>query len=423
MPLRTGRPHAEASGERRGRVAVGNDRSRRPQANRSLVRRSAALLGTGGEASGGYAGLGAQSRRSPSPQGPVRAGAGVCVRARRPASRIRFLAGVVLHASANVCRAAPVAAARRSTDPQVGVMLTLNQIRYGRFNSASLRKCLAYCFKEGKPYRVRFGPIRGMRLYYDRSVNFHAILGLWDAEEYAFLQRVLTAGEYLRDRMVVADVGANLGIFSLWFTRLLDGREHQVFAFEPAPDTLVKLRSNVALNGVRSIQVVPAACADREGSAEFFVGFHHHVSSLLKEWAHSETPAHVGSVQVPTTTLDAFFHAMGQEGPDFIKMDIEGGGVLALKGCGAILSTKRPLLWVESHTPAEDRAISDAITAHSYRAYRFTNRRPVTRPLQTHPDPDRVWGTLLLYHEDTHSRVGRAHDWTDRDRDDQAVVS
>jgi hypothetical protein len=62
--------------------------------------------------------------------------------------------------------------------------VTLNQIRYAQFNSALLRKCLSYCFREGAPYRVRFGPIRGMRLYYDRSVNFHAILGLWDVEEY-----------------------------------------------------------------------------------------------------------------------------------------------------------------------------------------------------------------------------------------------
>ena len=72
--------------------------------------------------------------------------------------------------------------------------------------------------------------------------------------------------------MVVADVGANLGIFSLWSTRLLEGREHRVFAFEPAPDTLTMLRENIAINGLGTIDVVPAACADREGTTEFFVG-------------------------------------------------------------------------------------------------------------------------------------------------------
>jgi FkbM family methyltransferase len=285
--------------------------------------------------------------------------------------------------------------------------VSLNQLRYGRFNSALLRKCLSCCFREGVAYRVRFGPIRGMKLYYDRSVNFHAILGLWDAEEYAFLSRVLTRGRFLQPRTVVADVGANLGIFSLWSTRLLQGRDHRVFAFEPAPDTLRRLRENVAINGLGSIDVVPAACADREGTTEFFVGFHHHVSSLLKEWAHSEASAHATSVTVPTTTLDAFF-AKEQESPDFIKMDIEGGGVFALRGCDRILSTKRPLLWVESHTPDEDRAISGTLAAHDYCAYRFTDRRPVTHPDTTHPDPDGVWGTLLLYPREQHRRIEEA---------------
>ena len=284
--------------------------------------------------------------------------------------------------------------------------ISLNRLRYGRFNSPLLRKCLSYYFREGVAYRVQFGPIRGMKLHYDRSVNFHAILGLWEAEEYAFLQRVLTAGEFLQERTVVADVGANLGIFSLWSTRLLEGREHRVFAFEPAPHTLTRLRENIAINGVGTIDVVPSACADREGTAEFFVGFHHHASSLLKEWAHSEPSPTATSVTVPTTTLDAFFAE--QQAPHLIKMDIEGGGIFALKGCAHILSTTRPLVWVESHTPAEDRAISDTLAAHDYCAYRFTDHRAVMHPDTTHPDPDGVWGTLLLYPREQHRRIAEA---------------
>lgn len=284
---------------------------------------------------------------------------------------------------------------------------TLHELRYGRFNSSLFRKLLSLYFREGETYRIHFGPMRGLRLYYDRTVNYHAILGLWDAEEYAFLTRVLTNGKFLQERMVVADVGANLGIFSMWFSRLLRGIEHQVFAFEPAPESLKKLQTNVQLNGATSIQTVPIACSDREGSTEFFIGHHHHVSSLLKEWAHAEIKAEAGSVTVPTSTLDRFFQSQDRKYPDFIKMDIEGGGVFALKGCDGILSTKRPLMWIESHTPDEDRAISQVIMKHDYCAYRFTNRQHVTRPTQTHPDPDGVWGTLLLYPREVRARVER----------------
>lgn len=58
--------------------------------------------------------------------------------------------------------------------------------------------------------------------------------------------------------------------------------------------------------------------------------------------------------------------------------------------------------------PDEDRAISRVITAHDYAAYRFTNRRMVTRPTETHPDAEGVWGTLLLYPREQRLRVERA---------------
>lgn len=287
-------------------------------------------------------------------------------------------------------------------------VMTFNQLRHGRFNSALLRKLLSVYFKEGENYRIRFGPMKGLRLRYDRTVNYHAILGLWDAEEYSFLARVLKHGDFLHERMVVADVGANLGLFSIWLSRLLNGSAHQIFAFEPAPDTYYKLATNVALNCAHTIETVAMACSDREGSTEFFIGHHHHVSSLLKDWAHAEAPAGAGSMRVATTTLDAFFAARDCGSPDFIKMDIEGGGVFALKGCAAVIAAKRPLLWVESHTPDEDRAISRVITAHDYAAYRFTNRRMVTRPTETHPEAEGVWGTLLLYPREQRLRVERA---------------
>jgi FkbM family methyltransferase len=284
-------------------------------------------------------------------------------------------------------------------------VITLHQLRHGRFNSALLRKLLSFYFKEGESYRIHFGPMKGLRLRYDRSVNYHAILGLWDAEEYSFLARVLRDGGFLHERMVVADVGANLGLFSIWFSRLLEGTAHEVIAFEPAPDTFDKLEANVALNGARAIQTVAMACSDREGTTEFFIGHHHHVSSLLKDWAHAEVHAGADSLRVPTTTLDAFFASRDCGHPDFIKMDIEGGGVFALKGCHATLTTKRPLLWVESHTPSEDRAISHVLTTYGYCAYRFNNRSQVTHPTETHPDPNGVWGTLLIYPREQRERI------------------
>ncbi|MDB9489685.1 hypothetical protein PN478_03980 [Dolichospermum circinale CS-534/05] len=51
---------------------------------------------------------------------------------------------------------------------------------------------------------------------------------------------------------------------------------------------------------------------------------------------------------------------------------------------------------VESHIPDEDKAISDLVVRHNYQAYRLNNRKWVTEIHDTFPNPEGIWGTLLL---------------------------
>jgi len=270
----------------------------------------------------------------------------------------------------------------------------LSGLRYAKFNSSLARRVLSLLYRENADYRVPFGPLRGYRLHYDRAINFHSVLGLWDLEAYRFLKAVLEDAGWIGPDRIVADVGANIGIFTLWASRRLAGKRGKVFAFEPAPYALKVLKKNLALNSIERVEIIEAACADRSGEIDFFLGHHHHTSSLLADWAaNGGDPA--PRIRVPSATLDEFFS--GREAPDFIKMDIEGGGVLALTKVGACLERKRPLLWIESHSPKEDRAISGLMNQADYRAYRLQTRTAVRHPDSTHPDPDGVWGTLLLY--------------------------
>jgi hypothetical protein len=96
-------------------------------------------------------------------------------------------------------------------------------------------------------------------------------------------------------------------------------------------------------------------------------------------------------------TLDDYFEKSNQgRYPDLIKMDIEGGGIYALKGCVNCLTQKRPFILIESHNKGEDQAVSDVLTQYDYEAYRTTNDRWVKNKNTQHPDLDGVWGTLLL---------------------------
>lgn len=278
----------------------------------------------------------------------------------------------------------------------------IRRLKYLQLNSSMARKLLALYYAQGRAYRIPFGQLRGTRLRYDNDINYHMMLGLWEPANLTLLKKVFDHYWAEQDApLVVCDVGANVGFFTLWFARQVSD-QGTVYAFEPAPVALARLREHLVLNRIPNVEVLPYACSDREGTIDFYVGFHHHSSSLDAQWANGSQSG-AEKISVPTTTLDRFFVEEGRPLPHLIKMDIEGGGTLALKGCRRLAAERRPLLLIESHTPAEDRAISDLILEQGYHAFRVTNMQWVTQPSKTHPHPDGVWGTLLLCPSGTRS--------------------
>jgi len=233
-----------------------------------------------------------------------------------------------------------------------------------------------------------------LRLQYDHSINFHSVLGLWDVETFQLLDRVFVKSGLLPKDSTIADVGANIGYYTLWFSKIA-ASAGEVFAFEPNAAVLQMLRANLDLNRVDNATVVEAACGDSIGAADFYVATHHHSSSLHADWANSDGRAQKTSVAI--TTLDAFFsHETRRRPPAFIKIDIEGGGTHALPGACHLFAKDRPFCLMESHTPEEDRAISNLLCKLDYRGYRLNDHRWVINPKSTHPDVQGVWGTLIL---------------------------
>jgi FkbM family methyltransferase len=285
----------------------------------------------------------------------------------------------------------------------------LRALRYTQFNSTIARAVLSVLYRPGSTYRVMFGPLRGLRMYYDQSINFHAILGLWEAEIFDILNTVFMKEGLLKDDAVIADVGANIGYYSMWFSTVLAPRGH-VYSFEPSADIASIIKRNLSTNEIRNTEVIEVACGAEVGTADFFIAQHHHASSIHYDWASSGT-GQVTAIRVPLTSLDAFFLSDARRtAPAFIKMDIEGGGTHALPGCRTILQTARPYLLIESHTVDEDRAISHVLTEYQYRAFRLNNRQWVTEPSATHPAKNGVWGTMLLTPDEHYLALARGID-------------
>lgn len=282
--------------------------------------------------------------------------------------------------------------------------MNLADIRYARMNSALARRLLALCYRAGQPYRLPFGPLRGLRMCYDLSVNFHAILGLWEAETFDLLAKIFVRDGILPKDSIVADVGGNIGYYTLWFSTIAVNRGY-VYSFEPSPQVLQFFRNNLKLNNITNAEIVELACGDHVGKAEFYLAEHHHASSLHADWAsRGHFDAH--AITVPVTTLDEFFAPKtNRRAPTFIKIDIEGGGTHALPGCQRILRETRPFLLIESHTPDEDQAISSVLCNFNYHGYRLNNKKWVQNSQTTYPDEDGVWGNLLLIPDEKRARI------------------
>ena len=242
---------------------------------------------------------------------------------------------------------------------------------------------------------------------YHPAITFHAVLGLWEAETFAILQRLFVDSGLLAKDSIVADVGGNIGYYAMWLSRVAVPNGC-VYCFEPSPDALPLLRHNLQVNRIENVQVIDSACGNYIGTTDFFLAPDHYASSLHVDWVGSERARRVA---VPMITLDTFFSPERmRQPPVFIKFDIEGGGTYALPGCQRIFREARPFVLIESHTPDEDRAISCVLDRCSYRAYRLNNRKWVEKPQAVHPDEAGVWGTLLLVPAESYARMAELID-------------
>lgn len=95
-------------------------------------------------------------------------------------------------------------------------------------------------------------------------------------------QQIFEGGAYerqgiqLKDGDLVFDVGANVGLFSLWVTTRYANL--RLFQFEPVPESYEALVANRALLVAASVQARQAAVSDREGTAA--LRYSPHLSSM-----------------------------------------------------------------------------------------------------------------------------------------------
>ena len=191
-----------------------------------------------------------------------------------------------------------------------------------------LGRVYSFLFHHLKPAQsIVLVDVRGIKMYADvrgAGLGPGSIHGNYEKGEVELFKKIIKEG------MIVVDIGANIGYYTLIAAKLV-GENGKVVAFEPEPGNYSLLVKNIEVNGYDNVIPVQKAVSNKLGTIKLFL----HPTNVA---AHRIYNSHDGrkSIEIETITLDEFFKAQIDR-IDVIKMDIEGAEIAALQGMKEIL--------------------------------------------------------------------------------------
>ena len=211
---------------------------------------------------------------------------------------------------------------------------------------------------------LRFGWIRTLDAVGVKSFVARSTLGrdfvchVGDLAEFPFYHRhafekeLTLCAEWLaqQDKPIIYDIGANVGHISTQLAQMLAPQSPQIYAFEPAPGTFKKLEESVRrLDLSEGVHCINAAASDRPQKLRLSCPKKNSlVAEVLIGVSGSRRDADgVEIVAVEGVSLDDFSLARGLK-PTFMKMDVEGSEIGALRGAARLLAADdRPAIVFE----------------------------------------------------------------------------
>lgn len=179
------------------------------------------------------------------------------------------------------------------------------------------------------------------------------------------------------DRPVILDCGANIGLSVLFFRRLYP--KATIVAYEADPAIFAVLRENLERNGITGVELHNMAVWSSETTLEF--------SAEGADGGRVNTGADRNIVPVRSIGLSSI---ISEQSFEFIKLDIEGAEIEALKGCESYLSRSR-CWFIEFHSfPRRRQGLGGMIDMFERSGFRvhvhppFISKRPFLGIRESH---------------------------------------
>ena len=233
--------------------------------------------------------------------------------------------------------------------------------RYIRFHIlASIFRELTYNWVDDLQFSVSKG---------DAGMVGNIYYGLYEFEESIFLLHTL------RSEDIFLDVGANIGHYSLLTSGLCQNKS---IAVEPVPETVAKLKKQVALNMLESlITVKHMGVAEKPGYLWFSTN-----RGTMDRIVNSDYPNAVSVNVLPIDTL------LKGEKPLAVKIDVEGYEWFALQGAKEVLKTEElKIVILELNNSSRfynisDDDVFDLMLECGFKPYRYKVTQRNLVPLQ-----------------------------------------
>lgn len=210
----------------------------------------------------------------------------------------------------------------------------------------------------GVEYKLRVPGEGIVRIGYRETLGWSSLLyGLFERDELEFVSRYLRPGE------VVMDAGANVGLFSVVMGRAV-GRNGAVFAFDPVPTNIARLRANLKENGIDASGVFEVALGSANGQMDLKMSDDTAYASIQVVQSGFDNGL---TIPVKVKKLDDVWEELRRPPVSFLKMDVEGAEVEVITGSRGMLAACHPTLLVEANTSQHLAMLKAALEPFGYR--------------------------------------------------------
>jgi len=163
------------------------------------------------------------------------------------------------------------------------------------------------------------------------------------------------------DKPVIFDVGANIGLMSIPFSKI--NKKGQVYAFEALPQCIHLLENNIKRNSIKNVQIIKKAVSSSPGILEINLPSGMNIANAFISQSSFDEKLSMDKIPVEAITLDEFVGSSDIKKIDLMKIDVEGWEEHVLSGAEKSIQKFKPCCIIEFNvTPvgekSEERAYS-----------------------------------------------------------------